>query len=540
MMSSRNSIVRAARAAVLVGALSVAGVAFSLAVATAAPTVTLDVPPDDSSTRDTTPTFSGTAGNAPGDSDVTVKIYTGPEASGTPVQTLTAPRTETGWTVDASMALSDGLYTAQAEQTDAASEPGVSNANQFTVDTAAPTVALVAPADESLTNDAAPTFSGTAGDAPGDSGTVTVNVYSGPEVSGTPVQTLTAPRTGTSWTVGASVALPDGLYTAQAEQTDAVGNAGVSNANQLTVDTGPPNTSIVSGPAGLSNDSTPDFSFTNTEGGPLECSLRRAGEAAPLFAACGATYAPGPLADGAYVLEVRGIDAAGNTDASPASSSFEIDTTPPQTTIDAGPGDTTAATAAFLFSAPGAAGFSCRLDGGAWQPCGSPHTYPALSLGPHQFEVAAVDAAGNQDPTPAGHAWQVLRPGLLIPGAGQQAVALAKELVQMRRALAKVRLRTLARRRTVLFRTYDALTAGTVKVRARTRVRSGRVRRWVGVIAGAREVPGAGRHRVRGKVTKKGLGLVRRRRTLPLELRLSFTDRAGRALWATTKLTLKR
>ena len=166
MMSSRNSIVRAARAAVLVGALSVAGVAFSLAVATAAPTVTLDVPPDDSSTRDTTPTFSGTAGNAPGDSDVTVKIYTGPEASGTPVQTLTAPRTETSWTVDASMALSDGLYTAQAEQTDAASEPGVSNANQFTVDTAAPTVALVAPADESLTNDAAPTFSGTAGDAP--------------------------------------------------------------------------------------------------------------------------------------------------------------------------------------------------------------------------------------------------------------------------------------------------------------------------------------------------------------------------------------
>ena len=39
--------------------------------------------------------------------------------------------------------------------------------------------------------------------------------------------------------------------------------------------------------------------------------------------------------------------------------------------------------------------FSCRLDGAAWEPCGSPHTYSALGLGPHQFEVMAVDAAGK-------------------------------------------------------------------------------------------------------------------------------------------------
>ena len=152
----------------------------------------------------------------------------------------------------------------------------------------------------------------------------------------------------------------------------------------------------------------------------------------------------------------------------------------------------------------------------------------------------AVDAAGNQDPTPASHAWQVLRPGLVIPGAVEQATALAKELVQMRRALARIRLRTLARRRTVLFRTYDALTAGTVEVRARARVRQGGRRRWIRVLAGERDVPGAGRHRVRAKVTKKARRLARGRKTLPLELRLSFTDRAGRSLWATTKLTLKR
>jgi hypothetical protein len=121
-----------------------------------------------------------------------------------------------------------------------------------------------------------------------------------------------------------------------------------------------------------------------------------------------------------------------------------------------------------------------------------------------------------------------------------QATALARELVQMRRALARVRLRTLARRRTLLFRTFDALTAGTVKVRARTRVRQGGRRRWVKLLAGEREVPGAGRHRVRASVTRKGRRLARTRKRLPLELRLGFTDLAGRSLWARSELILRR
>ena len=135
---------------------------------------------------------------------------------------------------------------------------------------------------------------------------------------------------------------------------------------------------------------------------------------------------------------------------------------------------------------------------------------------------------------------QVLKPGLVIPSAVKQAVALARELVQIRRALAKVRLRALARRRTVLFRTYDSLTAGTVEVRAAHGSGRAARRRWVATLKGKREVPDAGRHRVRAKVTKKARRLARRRSTLPLELRLSFTDLAGRSLWATSKLTLKR
>jgi hypothetical protein len=216
------------------------------------------------------------------------------------------------------------------------------------------------------------------------------------------------------------------------------------------------------------------------------------------------------------------------------------DTQPPETTITGGPGDTADTTAVFSFSADDAVGFSCRLDGGPLEPCSSPKTYPGLALGPHRFEVAAFDAAGNQDPSPAAHAWQVLRPGLVIPGAVRLARSLARELVQLRRALAKMGLRALAGRRTLVFRTFDALTAGTVEVRARARIRQGSRRRWIGTLKGGREVPDAGRHRVRATVTKQGRRLARRRQRLPIELRLSFTDLARRSLWATSKLTLKR
>jgi hypothetical protein len=331
--------------------------------------------------------------------------------------------------------------------------------------------------------------------------------------------------------------LPDGTYTFE---VTAIYPGGVpvptSDSHQFTVDTTAPGTSIDSGPSGPTADNTPEFTFSSpdTPDATFQCRLRQT------MADFGPCQPLGPLPDGAYVFEVRAVDAAGNTDASPASTSFQIDTTPPDTAITGGPGDTTAATAVFLFSAPGGVRFSCRLDGGAWQDCGSPVTYQSLGLGPHRFEVTAVDAAGNEDPTPAGHSWQVLRPGLVIPGAVAQATALARELVQMRRALARVRLRTLARRRTLLFRTFDALTAGTVKVRARTRVRQGGRRRWVKLLAGEREVPGAGRHRVRASVTRKGRRLARTRKRLPLELRLGFTDLAGRSLWARSELILRR
>ncbi len=87
------------------------------------------------------------------------------------------------------------------------------------------------------------------------------------------------------------------------------------------------------------------------------------------------------------------------------------DTTPPETQIDSGPSKRTKSQAAtFAFSANEAgASFECSLDGAAFAPCSSPTTVK-VRKGPHTFAVAAHDAAGNVDGSPATFKWTVKKP----------------------------------------------------------------------------------------------------------------------------------
>jgi len=214
---------------------------------TTPPVVSLAAPAQGSSTTNPLPAFTGTAGVAVGDSStVTVKLFAGTGTGGTPSQTLTATRAGDGsYSVAAASPLAPGDYTAQAEQTDAAGNLGLSSANTFTVlppppDTTPPAISLAAPAHGSSTTDATPALSGTAGTASGDSTTVTVKVFAGSGTGGTLLQTLTTTRAGNgAYSVDASTLAP-GTYTAHSEQTDAAGNTGVSNANTFTIVEGPP------------------------------------------------------------------------------------------------------------------------------------------------------------------------------------------------------------------------------------------------------------------------------------------------------------
>jgi hypothetical protein len=64
--------------------------------------------------------------------------------------------------------------------------------------------------------------------------------------------------------------------------------------------------------------------------------------------------------------------------------------------------------ASFQFSSSEAdSQFRCAIDNGAFSSCNSPTTYTALSDGLHSFKVKAVDAAGNEDPTPVSYTWTV-------------------------------------------------------------------------------------------------------------------------------------
>ena len=85
------------------------------------------------------------------------------------------------------------------------------------------------------------------------------------------------------------------------------------------------------------------------------------------------------------------------------------DTTPPDTTIAAGPSGTMSSTSAsFTFLSSETGTFECALDSAAFVACSSPETYSALAPGPHAFEVRAVDAAGNRDASPARRTWTVV------------------------------------------------------------------------------------------------------------------------------------
>jgi len=115
------------------------------------------------------------------------------------------------------------------------------------------------------------------------------------------------------------------------------------------------------------------------------------------------------LAEGIHTFQVRATDAALNTDPTPASYSWEIDRTAPDTLITANPPDPAySSTADFSFTCDDPpCTFDCRIDAGAWSACTSPKQYTGLSAGSHTFYVRAYDAALNLDATPATYTWTI-------------------------------------------------------------------------------------------------------------------------------------
>jgi Bacterial Ig domain len=87
----------------------------------------------------------------------------------------------------------------------------------------APTVTLASPANGATITGGQPSFAGTADTGFGAQGTVAVRIYGGTTTGGIPVRTLSAAVSNGRYSATAIPALPDGTYTAQAEQDSAAG-----------------------------------------------------------------------------------------------------------------------------------------------------------------------------------------------------------------------------------------------------------------------------------------------------------------------------
>ncbi len=128
---------------------------------------------------------------------------------------------------------------------------------------------------------------------------------------------------------------------------------------------------------------------------------------------CDELPAASDLSEGEHEIQIAGaeIDEYGNL--VPAGEvtvvTFVVDREPPDTVLTSSPqGIVSVNFAELRFISTGAdSHFQCRLDGGEWYECQSPYLIDNLADGLHTFSVAAIDGAGNEDPTPAAVTWTV-------------------------------------------------------------------------------------------------------------------------------------
>ncbi|WP_051265817.1 Ig-like domain-containing protein [Nakamurella lactea] len=365
-------------------------VAFTIdATAPAAPVI--QVPAQNLTTTDTTPTISGTA-----DPNTTVTVL----LNGNPVGTASADGAG-AWSMLPGTPLADGPYAATATAADAAGNVSpVSNTRDFTVDTAAPAAPVITvPVDGSSTNDTTPDISGTA-EA---NSTVTVSVED--EVIGT------ADVDGTgNWTLTPTTPLAPGSHTATATATDLAGNISpVSNEVGFTVDTTAPVAPVITAPADGSTTTDPTPPISGTAEPLSTVTVTVDGTVIGTADADGAgnwTLTPtAPLPDGEHTATATATDAAGNVSPASAPVTFSTDASAPAAPVITAPADgssTNDTTPDITGSAEANSTVTVSVDGtvigtvdadgaGAWTL--TPTT--PLAPGPHTASATATDAAGN-------------------------------------------------------------------------------------------------------------------------------------------------
>jgi uncharacterized protein (DUF2249 family) len=165
--------------------------------------------------------------------------------------------------------VADGVHYWRVECTDNASNTGISQSWNFTVDTDAPNVTLVSPAIGTLFNASAVTFTFNSTD------TVHTNAFCSLFIDGIINQVNSSVLNGTNTNFTAS-SIADGNHTWRVECTDGAGFTGVSSTWNFIVDTAAPSVALISPANGSStNSSSVTFTFqaNDTDPLPMNCSI---------------------------------------------------------------------------------------------------------------------------------------------------------------------------------------------------------------------------------------------------------------------------
>jgi subtilisin-like proprotein convertase family protein len=182
-------------------------------------TVLIAGPPEGQVVASTSATFEFTASTGPGLFECSL--------DGQEFKACPAPKTYEN--------LTQGLHTFAVRALDGDGDADQSPAARtWTVDTLGPAVDIDAPASGSTLSNPTPTLSGSIGTAARDLQGVAVRIHSGTSSAGAIVQDLTPMVSGDNWAATAET-LPEGTYTARAEQADSLGNVGASTST-FTID----------------------------------------------------------------------------------------------------------------------------------------------------------------------------------------------------------------------------------------------------------------------------------------------------------------
>jgi hypothetical protein len=251
----------------------------------------------------------------------------------------------------------DDAYTVRVRATDEAGNTEAASTRTFTYDATAPASTTAFPADSEPYNasgwDAGcddPGLCGTYSDATSGVAEVEISVRQGTGNywDGTGFTSATEAWNDTTLTGGdwdyaldSSDFPADGNYTVRVRATDVAGNTSSPSSLTFTYDTTAPQTTIDSSPSDPTGDADADFDFSSSEAGStFECRLDGGS-----WTACTSPKSYASLADGSHTFDVGATDQAANTDASPASFTWLVDTTAPSsaTTFPASGGEYNAA-----------------------------------------------------------------------------------------------------------------------------------------------------------------------------------------------------